>query len=459
MTNSSKNFFILVIAILITTSSCAKKSMLFSMKQNTPILCTVGGQYNELCVNDNGQPVDSSGPPNAEFDCLKFTTCELQSNGVCDWTQNQDYSNCLNNLNSSKPVPASLPINPIPQTGPIPTPLPNLPNPRPTPIPAPLPISPTSQPTPSPAPLPDLPNPGPTPIPEPLTITPNPQANIPTVVPIVTSTGKDQPLIGLNQQGQSQNYPSSKDQSLSGLGRKTKQQNVNPLPSPIVVPNVTPTVVPIVTSTGKDQPLIGLNQQGQSQNYPSSKYQSSPFQQTASNPYYTQPNYGVGSKAFPLTGINLRSKDHLVSSIPTGNPYFARYKNGIQSKAIPYTGSNLPSKDQSVSAVPIANTPPNYKGNAVYQSYSRYPTTTPYYTSLNNQQPFASQYYSSNQPIKSNHQYPVGGSSTWPSSKYVPYSNQTPSLTSTNQYLTPTTGENYVTQLINLVEANVSKGL
>ncbi|BDQ04768.1 MAG: hypothetical protein KatS3mg084_0286 [Candidatus Dojkabacteria bacterium] len=64
--------------------------------------CVVAGCSGELCVKA-GEDVSSMCIWKEEFACYKqpFAKCELQSDGKCGWTPNEELTQCINNSSTS----------------------------------------------------------------------------------------------------------------------------------------------------------------------------------------------------------------------------------------------------------------------------------------------------------------------------------------------------------------------
>jgi eight-cysteine-cluster-containing protein len=64
--------------------------------------CVVAGCSGELCVKA-GEDVASICVWKEEFACYKqsFAKCELQSDGKCGWTPNEELTRCINNTSMS----------------------------------------------------------------------------------------------------------------------------------------------------------------------------------------------------------------------------------------------------------------------------------------------------------------------------------------------------------------------
>jgi len=67
-------------------------------KSKTISDCAVGGCSGELCYEKSDDPGDDLVSPciyMEEYECLKKTRCERQSDGKCGWTQTPEYTACL----------------------------------------------------------------------------------------------------------------------------------------------------------------------------------------------------------------------------------------------------------------------------------------------------------------------------------------------------------------------------
>ena len=60
-----------------------------------PNPCIVSGCSGEICAEE---PMDSLCVWRPEFECLPLSACELQGNGACGWTPNDEYAACLDGI-------------------------------------------------------------------------------------------------------------------------------------------------------------------------------------------------------------------------------------------------------------------------------------------------------------------------------------------------------------------------
>ena len=101
---------ILTIASLYGTVTCNLKNMLtLENTSSTSLDCAVGGRYNELCIKDIGEPVDSDVEWRKEFNCFEFTECGILPSGICGWFETPEFKKCLSECISPPPIP-SVPI-------------------------------------------------------------------------------------------------------------------------------------------------------------------------------------------------------------------------------------------------------------------------------------------------------------------------------------------------------------
>lgn len=64
-----------------------------------PVTCHITGCADQLCLD---QPIDAptdSCPVLPEFQCLTKAKCEVQPSGRCGWTETEEYSRCLSEIN------------------------------------------------------------------------------------------------------------------------------------------------------------------------------------------------------------------------------------------------------------------------------------------------------------------------------------------------------------------------
>ncbi|HBC73141.1 MAG: hypothetical protein UX91_C0007G0056 [Candidatus Amesbacteria bacterium GW2011_GWB1_47_19] len=60
--------------------------------------CITGGCSGEICQDTGTEPAISICIFKEEYNCLKHSVCEKQTNGICGWTQTPDYLDCINKL-------------------------------------------------------------------------------------------------------------------------------------------------------------------------------------------------------------------------------------------------------------------------------------------------------------------------------------------------------------------------
>lgn len=63
-------------------------------------ICVSAGCSGELCVDKSQADIMSTCEYKEDYACLKYSRCERQSDGQCDWTQTPEYSQCLSNIRS-----------------------------------------------------------------------------------------------------------------------------------------------------------------------------------------------------------------------------------------------------------------------------------------------------------------------------------------------------------------------
>ncbi len=60
--------------------------------------CAIAGCSGELCVGKDKADIAGICIWSDKFACVKYSTCEKQKNGQCGWTENEEYSACLNKI-------------------------------------------------------------------------------------------------------------------------------------------------------------------------------------------------------------------------------------------------------------------------------------------------------------------------------------------------------------------------
>ena len=74
MTRFIWNAFVFAIALIIGSAKCEKTNLMTLTNLSTYSLdCAVGGRFNELCVKDTGEPIDSDCEWKKEFECFQFS--------------------------------------------------------------------------------------------------------------------------------------------------------------------------------------------------------------------------------------------------------------------------------------------------------------------------------------------------------------------------------------------------
>ncbi|MEK7083470.1 MAG: hypothetical protein AAB972_04810 [Patescibacteria group bacterium] len=73
--------------------------------------CIVGGCSGELCSPKNQEGLASICIALPESACYKKTRCEIQSNGVCGWTQTSEFAACIKGVKAT-PMPSTVLCNP-----------------------------------------------------------------------------------------------------------------------------------------------------------------------------------------------------------------------------------------------------------------------------------------------------------------------------------------------------------
>ena len=71
--------------------------------------CVIGGCNKEVCQNENAEPIITACVYRPEFDCYKNAKCEIQNDGDCGWTKDDELTSCLEeNKNISTFQPTSV---------------------------------------------------------------------------------------------------------------------------------------------------------------------------------------------------------------------------------------------------------------------------------------------------------------------------------------------------------------
>ncbi|OGK11659.1 hypothetical protein A2954_00455 [Candidatus Roizmanbacteria bacterium RIFCSPLOWO2_01_FULL_37_12] len=60
--------------------------------------CVTAGCSGQLCVPISQSDMISTCEMKEEYSCLQYSSCELQQDGICGWTQTPEYSQCLRDL-------------------------------------------------------------------------------------------------------------------------------------------------------------------------------------------------------------------------------------------------------------------------------------------------------------------------------------------------------------------------
>jgi hypothetical protein len=94
---------IIIISIIFIIIAIAVMYGVINLNNSNAPKCVVAGCSGELCVDEND--------PNAtkvsiciwtdKMSCYKKSVCELQSNGVCGWSENEEFNACLNSTDNT----------------------------------------------------------------------------------------------------------------------------------------------------------------------------------------------------------------------------------------------------------------------------------------------------------------------------------------------------------------------
>ncbi len=57
--------------------------------------CMIGGCSNQICSNEDDEPVITNCMWTEAYACYRTARCEMQTGGSCGWTQNSDLTQCL----------------------------------------------------------------------------------------------------------------------------------------------------------------------------------------------------------------------------------------------------------------------------------------------------------------------------------------------------------------------------
>jgi hypothetical protein len=79
-----KRSTILILMVVWTLNGCA----------STRLSCETSGCNSEIC-GEKGKKMISPCVVLPQHECLRKTKCEVQENGKCGWTQNEEYRSCM----------------------------------------------------------------------------------------------------------------------------------------------------------------------------------------------------------------------------------------------------------------------------------------------------------------------------------------------------------------------------
>jgi eight-cysteine-cluster-containing protein len=111
MQNISNKTLIIISSVLVTIMLLVVSVSAYLYMNNndnniandpTPNKCVATGCSGELCLSEKDAEIKgfSSCVWQEEFACYKLSSCEVQQNGQCGWTANEEFSQCLQNANN-----------------------------------------------------------------------------------------------------------------------------------------------------------------------------------------------------------------------------------------------------------------------------------------------------------------------------------------------------------------------
>ena len=87
-------------AIIIKTVTPTMSPAINPSMSPTLSACVTAGCSGQLCVDASKSGMVTTCEYKAEYACLKYSKCELQPNGQCGWTPNQQYIQCIDQAKS-----------------------------------------------------------------------------------------------------------------------------------------------------------------------------------------------------------------------------------------------------------------------------------------------------------------------------------------------------------------------
>ncbi len=79
---------------LLTIVSCATATTVVPKDEPSQLQCTPSGCSGQICA-EKGKSVISTCLMLPQYECVKKSRCEVQSNGKCGWTPTDEYLACL----------------------------------------------------------------------------------------------------------------------------------------------------------------------------------------------------------------------------------------------------------------------------------------------------------------------------------------------------------------------------
>ncbi len=84
----------LVSIFWIATMGCASAKIQQHDKISKTLVCEPSGCSGEICT-EKGKKIITTCLMMPQYKCLKNTKCEVQKNGKCEWTPNEEYLSCI----------------------------------------------------------------------------------------------------------------------------------------------------------------------------------------------------------------------------------------------------------------------------------------------------------------------------------------------------------------------------
>lgn len=89
-----KTYLLVLGLIFWSLGGCASPQLNSQEKAKTNLTCEVSGCNHEIC-GEKGKGMISTCVILPQHECLRKTKCEVQENGKCGWTPNEEYQACM----------------------------------------------------------------------------------------------------------------------------------------------------------------------------------------------------------------------------------------------------------------------------------------------------------------------------------------------------------------------------